>query len=223
MKSAPSSDLAHVPTQPQNGEESARVAVALLILSFPVFMLAVYARTAAAPHFAHAGFWDAVHSELDPVVGLWLLAALTIGVGNALIAVGTLLLARGVPEAGAQRWVRASVIASIVAIAASAVYIFGYVVTTSFTSPTLGGAPLFWVAYFAGFVATIAVGFALFFLAVAWRHAGLIRSKALVIVSLALAIVSIALPPFAVGILALAFGIIRLRGLTVSRRSRPLS
>ena len=223
MKSAPSPDLAHVRTQPQNGEGSARVAVVLLILSFFVFAIAVFARTAAAPHFAHAGFWDAVHSELDPVMSLWLLAAVTIGLGNALIAVGTLLLARGVPDVGARTWVRASVISSIVATAASAVYIFGYFATTSFTSPTLGGEPLFWVAYIAGFVATVAVAFALFFLAVAWRHAGLIRSKALVVISLVLAIVSIALPPVAVGILALVFAIIRLRGLAASRRSRPLS
>lgn len=205
------------------GATSARVAVALLIISFAVFGVAVYARMAAAPSFTRAGFWDTVRSELDPVLGLWVLAAVTIGLANALIAVAVVLLTRGVHEPDARRWARASVLAALFGLAASAVYIAGYLATVRFSAPSLGGEPLFWIAYVAGFIATLAVALALTFLAVAWRREGVIRSRVLVVVSIVVSVVAIALPPAVVGALGLAFGVVRLRSARYSLRPSALS
>lgn len=201
---------------------NARAALVLLCGSFPVFAVAVYARMAAAPGFSRQWFWETVRSELDPQAGLWLLAAITIGLGNALIAVGTLLLARGLPDAAARPWAPASRIAPVVALVASILYVYGYVATVRFTEPTLGDNPLFWVAYVAGFVATVGVALALLFLAVAWRRTGALRSKLLVVVSLVVAVASIALPPFVVAILAVVFAVAAMRPAT-SRRPDAVS
>lgn len=194
-----------------------RLALVLLGLSLPVFAVAVYARVAAAPNFSRQGFWDTVRAELDLAAGLWVLAAVTIGLGNALIAIGTLLLARSVTAPAAHGWVLASRMSSIVAVAASITYIYGYLATVRFTEPRLGDNPLFWVAYVAGFVATLGVALALLFLAVAWRRSGVLRSRTLVVVALIVAIVAILLPPFVVAILAMVFAVIGAR----SAGSRP--
>lgn len=216
-------NLATTADSGQRTRTTSWAAIVLLISSCLVFAVAAYARIAAAPHFTHVGFWDSTRAELDPVVGLWLLASVTIGLANALIAAAAMLLARDVTQASARRWVRASVTSSAVALVASATYVFGYVSTARFNTPSLGGEALFWVAYVAGFVATLGVALSLTFLAVAWHRAGILRSRALVVVSVVVAVVAIALPPFAVGVLGLVFAIVRLRAVSASRSDAALS